>query len=207
MKRTHQLKSVYTTTSRITLWIFLFLLALSVPVQAAEQPIAPVVVIQTNMGNIEVELNAEKAPNTVKNFLQYVNDHFYDGTIFHRVIYGFMIQGGGFTKEMEQKPTREPIASEANKGLKNERGTIAMARTGNPHSATCQFFINTRDNYPLNHTAPTTRGYGYTVFGKVISGIDVVDKIEEVRTQPKGFMDDVPASPVIIEKIFIKPIS
>ncbi|MCU0581107.1 MAG: peptidylprolyl isomerase [Syntrophales bacterium] len=165
------------------------------------------VVIQTNMGNIEVELNAEKAPNTVKNFLEYVSDHFYDGTIFHRVIYGFMIQGGGFTKEMEQKATREPITSEANNGLKNERGTIAMARTGNPHSATCQFFINTRDNYSLNHTAPTTRRYGYTVFGKVISGMDVVDKIEAVRTQPKGFMDDVPASPVLIEKIFIKPIS
>ncbi len=204
MNENHLRTPILNTITLITLWIFLFLLVCGMPSQAAEQPSAPVVVIQTSMGNIEVELNTEKAPNTVKNFLQYVNDHFYDGTIFHRVIYGFMIQGGGFSKDMEQKSTREPIASEANNGLKNERGTIAMARTGNPHSATCQFFINTRDNYPLNHTAPTTRGYGYTVFGKITSGMDVVDKIEVVRTQPKGFMDDVPAQPVIIEKISVK---
>ena len=196
--------STYNINPLILLCISLLLLVFGVSSHAAEQSAPPVVVIQTSMGNIEVELNAEKAPNTVKNFLQYVNDHFYDGTIFHRVIYGFMIQGGGFTQNMEQKETRDPVTSEAANGLKNERGTIAMARTGNPHSATCQFFINTRDNYPLNYTAPTTRGYGYTVFGKVISGMDVVDKIEVVRTVSKGFLDDVPAQPVIIEKISVK---
>lgn len=204
MEKTYHFDAIHSAISLITFCILLIFLVLPLQLHAVEQPAAPVVVIQTSMGNIEVELNAEKAPNTVKNFLQYVNDHFYDGTIFHRVIYGFMIQGGGFSQNMEQKETREPVASEAANGLKNERGTIAMARTGNPHSATCQFFINTRDNYPLNYTAPTTRGYGYTVFGKVISGMDVVDKIEVVRTVSKGFLDDVPAQPVIIEKISIK---
>jgi cyclophilin family peptidyl-prolyl cis-trans isomerase len=180
---------------------------LSIPALAVEPaPAPPVVVIQTSMGSIEMELNAEKAPNTVKNFLQYVNDQFYDGTIFHRVIYGFMIQGGGFTQDLERKPTREPIAIESNNGLGNDRGTIAMARTGDPNSATSQFFINTRDNYTLNYTAPTMRGYGYTVFGKVISGMDVVDKIETVKTVSQGFLDDVPAKPIIIEKISKKPI-
>jgi len=181
----------------------LFFLVLGTPSQGAEQGF-PQIVIQTNMGNIEIELNSEKAPNTVKNFLQYVGSNFYDGTIFHRVIYGFMIQGGGFTKDMEQKKTRDPITIESNNGLKNDRGTIAMARTMDPHSATSQFFINTRNNSPLNYYAPTTRGYGYTVFGKVIKGMDVVDKIELVNTVSKGYMDDVPGHLVIIEKISLK---
>lgn len=204
MKANHRRAPIRSTIILITLWIFLFLPVFGMSSQAAEQQAAPVVVIQTNMGNIEVELNAEKAPGTVKNFLQYANDHFYDGTIFHRVIYGFMIQGGGFTQEMEKKETRDPIASESNNGLKNDRGTIAMARTGTPHSATSQFFINTRDNYPLNYKAPTMQGYGYTVFGKVVSGMDVVDKIELVKTVSQGYLDDVPASPVMIEKIYTK---
>jgi cyclophilin family peptidyl-prolyl cis-trans isomerase len=173
------------------------------PVQAAEQRF-PQVVIETNMGDIEVELYPDKAPNTVGNFLRYVGSRFYDGTIFHRVIYGFMIQGGGFTKEMEQKKTLDPIAIESSNGLKNDRGTIAMARTSDPNSATSQFFINTRNNSSLDYYASTMRGYGYTVFGKVIKGMDVVDHIEMVNTGSKGYMDDVPVKPVMIEKIFVK---
>lgn len=192
--------------SVITWAILLACLILLVPVlpaYAAEQA-APQVIIQTNMGNIEVELNPGKAPKTVKNFLRYVDGNFYDGTIFHRVIYGFMIQGGGYTKDMDQKKTFEPIAIESHNGLKNERGTVAMARTGDPNSATSQFFINTRDNYALNYSAPTMRGYGYTVFGKVVQGMDVVDKIEIVNTATRGDMDDVPVKPIIIEKISLK---
>ncbi len=163
------------------------------------------VTITTAMGTIEVELNAEKAPLTVENFLAYVDENFYEGTTFHRVIPGFMIQGGGFTENMEQKKTRAPIRIESNNGLKNERGTIAMARTGDPHSATSQFFINTADNQALNFSAPTVRGYGYTVFGKVVSGMDVVDRIEAVKTAPRGPMNDVPVTPVTIESISLKP--
>ena len=184
-------------------WAFLVLLVLWTPVQAAEQRF-PQVVIETNMGDIEVELYPDKAPNTVGNFLRYVGSRFYDGTIFHRVIYGFMIQGGGFTKEMEQKKTLDPIAIESSNGLKNDRGTIAMARTSDPNSATSQFFINTRNNSSLDYYASTMRGYGYTVFGKVIKGMDVVDHIEIVNTGSKGYMDDVPVKPVMIEKIFVK---
>ncbi|HPX56784.1 MAG TPA: peptidylprolyl isomerase [Syntrophales bacterium] len=184
-------------------WAFLVLLVLWTPVQAAEQRF-PQVVIETNMGDIEVELYPDKAPNTVGNFLRYVDSRFYDGTIFHRVIYGFMIQGGGFTKEMEQKKTLDPIAIESSNGLKNDRGTIAMARTSDPNSATSQFFINTRNNSSLDYYASTMRGYGYTVFGKVIKGMDVVDHIEMVNTGSKGYMDDVPVKPVMIEKIFVK---
>ncbi|WP_435548294.1 peptidylprolyl isomerase [Desulfobacterium sp. N47] len=171
--------------------------------QAAGQGVSQVV-IQTNFGNIEIELASEKAPNTVKNFLQYVNSNFYSGTVFHRVIKGFMIQGGGFTKDMVQKKTLAPIAIESNNGLQNVRGTIAMARTGDPNSASSQFFINTKDNDFLNYSSPTARGYGYTVFGKVIKGMDVVDKIESVEISSKGFMGDVPVNPVIIEKISVK---
>ncbi len=181
----------------------LFVLVMGAPSQAAEQ-VVPQVVIQTNMGNLEFELNSEKAPNTVKNFLQYVNSNYYDGTIFHRVMKGFMIQGGGFTKDMEEKKTLAPIAIESNNGLKNDRGTIAMARTSDPNSATSQFFINTKDNDFLNYSAPTIRGYGYTVFGKVTKGMDVVDKIESVKTASKGYMDDVPVNPVIIERVSVK---
>jgi len=184
-------------------WAFLVLLVLWTPVQAAEQRF-PQIVIETNMGDIEVELYPDKAPNTVGNFLRYVGSRFYDGTIFHRVIYGFMIQGGGFTKEMEQKKTLDPIAIESSNGLKNDRGTIAMARTSDPNSATSQFFINTRNNSSLDYYASTMRGYGYTVFGKVIKGMDVVDHIEMVNTGSKGYMDDVPVKPVMIEKIFVK---
>jgi len=203
MKEKHHPSHLRSIMSFAKLCTCLFLLLLGTSSHAAEQAF-PQVIIQTNMGNIEVELNSEKAPNTVKNFLQYVNSNFYDGTIFHRVIYGFMIQGGGFTTDMEQKKTLAPIAIESNNGLTNDRGTIAMARTNDPNSATSQFFINTKNNSPLNYFAPTMRGYGYTVFGKVIKGMDVVDKIELVNTVSKGFMDDVPLNPVIIEKISLK---
>jgi len=203
MKEKHHPSHLRSIMSFAKLCTCLFLLLLGTSSHAAEQAF-PQVIIQTNMGNIEVELNSEKAPNTVKNFLQYVNSNFYDGTIFHRVIYGFMIQGGGFITDMEQKKTLAPIAIESNNGLTNDRGTIAMARTSDPNSATSQFFINTKNNSPLNYSAPTMRGYGYTVFGKVIKGMDVVEKIELVNTVSKGFMDNVPSNPVIIEKISLK---
>ena len=186
-----------------SVWTCLLVLVLGVPSQAAGQG-NPQVVIQTNMGNIEVELNSDLAPNTIKNFIHYVNKNFYDGTIFHRVMKGFMIQGGGFTKDMEQKKTSSPIAIESSNGLRNDRGTIAMARTNDPNSATSQFFINTRDNPSLNYSAPTIHGYGYTVFGKVIKGMDVVDRIESVETTSKGYMGDVPVDSVIIEKISVR---
>ncbi|MHC4076353.1 MAG: peptidylprolyl isomerase [Planctomycetota bacterium] len=154
--------------------------------------------LQTNMGNIVIELNEEAAPITVKNFLQYANEGFYDGTIFHRVINGFMIQGGGMTTDMRPKQTKAPIKNEANNGLKNDRGTIAMARTNNPHSATSQFFINLKDNDFLNY-APA-KNPGYAVFGKVVEGMEVVDKIAAVKTTRKIAYTDVPAEAVIIEK-------
>ncbi len=161
----------------------------------------PKVKIATSMGDIVVELNAEKAPKTVANFVQYVNDKFYDGTIFHRVINGFMIQGGGFTPEMQQKPTRAPIPLEASNGLKNDTYTIAMARTGNPDSATAQFFINVKNNDMLN--APSPDGHGYAVFGKVISGTEVVDKIKAVETANAGPHQNVPKTPVVIKSATI----
>ena len=160
----------------------------------------PIVELETTMGNIEIELYPEKAPKTVENFLKYVNDGFYDGTVFHRVIKGFMVQCGGFDKDMEQKKTRSQIAIESDNGLKNARGTIAMARTSNPNSATSQFFINAKDNDFLNYTASTTQGYGYTVFGKVIKGMETVDKIETAKTSSQNQMDDVPVSNIIIQK-------
>ncbi|HEU4620876.1 MAG TPA: peptidylprolyl isomerase [Burkholderiaceae bacterium] len=159
---------------------------------------APRVELKTTAGPIVVELDAEKAPGTVKNFLQYVRDGHYDGTIFHRVIPNFMIQGGGFTKDMTQKPTRAPIKIESTNGLKNQRGTIAMARTSDPNSATSQFFINVVDNRMLD--APGQDGYGYTVFGKVVSGMDTVEKIRTAPTEPKGMHQNVPVKPVVIEK-------
>ena len=152
------------------------------------------------LGTITLELDAEKAPVTVANFLEYVNKGHYDGTIFHRVIKGFMIQGGGFTADMKQKGTDAPIENEAANGLKNDKYTIAMARTGEPHSATAQFFINTVDNGFLNHTSPTPQGWGYAVFGKVVKGEDVVESIKKVRTTRKGFHDDVPFDAVVIDK-------
>ena len=156
--------------------------------------------LHTNHGVITLELDAEKAPDTVANFMQYVNDGHYTNTIFHRVIDGFMIQCGGFEPGMKQKPTREPVQNEANNGLKNDLYTIAMARTSAPHSASAQFFINVGGNDFLNHTAPTPQGWGYCVFGKVVEGTDVVDKIRKVKTGSKGMHQDVPVEDVIIEK-------
>jgi peptidyl-prolyl cis-trans isomerase B (cyclophilin B) len=156
--------------------------------------------LTTNKGIIDLELDAEHAPKTVANFEQYVKDGFYNGTIFHRVIRGFMIQGGGFEPGMKQKPTRAPIENEAANGLKNDKYTIAMARTSDPHSATAQFFINVADNDFLNHTAPNPQGWGYAVFGKVVAGQDVVDAIASVRTATRGFYGDVPVEDVVIEK-------
>ncbi len=151
-------------------------------------------------GVITLELHADKAPKTVANFLDYVAQGHYDQTVFHRVIDGSMIQGGGFDAQMKQKPTGEPIENEANNGLKNDCYTIAMARTQDPHSATAQFFINVSDNGFLNHTAPSMQGWGYAVFGKVIAGTEVVDQIRGVKTGRHGFHDDVPQEPVVIEK-------
>ncbi len=156
--------------------------------------------LHTTLGTIVLDLDAEKAPETVKNFLAYVEAGHYDNTVFHRVIDGFMIQGGGFEPGMKQKPTNAPIRNEADNGLKNDRYTIAMARTGDPHSATAQFFINVKDNAFLDHSAPSGQGWGYCVFGKVVEGMDVVDKIKGVRTGAKGFHQDVPVEDVVIEK-------
>ena len=151
-------------------------------------------------GVITLELDEEKAPKSVANFLSYVNKGHYDGTVFHRVINGFMVQGGGMEPGMKQKPTDAPVENEANNGLKNENYTVAMARTQAPHSATAQFFINVADNEFLNHTAPSLQGWGYAVFGKVVGGKDIVDKIKGVKTGRSGFHDDVPLSDVVIEK-------
>ena len=161
------------------------------------QQAAPRVKLATSAGDIVVELDAAKAPKTVDNFLQYVKDKHYDGTVFHRVIDGFMIQGGGFTADMQQKPTRAPIPLEASNGLKNDKYTIAMARTGNPNAATSQFFINVKNNDSLN--APNPDGYGYTVFGKVVAGTDVVDKIRAAQTGNKGGMQNVPVETITIK--------
>ena len=156
------------------------------------------VTLSTSLGDITIELNAEKAPHSVKNFLEYVNAGFYDGTIFHRVIPGFMVQGGGFTDDMNQKDTNAPVPNEADNGLTNDKYTIAMARTPDPHSATSQFFINSSDNAFLNFKSATPDGYGYTVFGKVVKGEDIVDAIEQVRTGQVGPHGDVPLEPVVI---------
>jgi peptidyl-prolyl cis-trans isomerase B (cyclophilin B) len=154
-------------------------------------------------GVITLELDQDKAPKSVENFLSYVKKGHYDGTVFHRVINGFMIQGGGFAPGMNQKPTDAPIENEANNGLKNNQYTVAMARTNAPHSATAQFFINVADNEFLNHTAPSAQGWGYAVFGKVVSGQDLVDRIKGVKTGRKGFHDDVPQQDVVIEKAVV----
>jgi peptidyl-prolyl cis-trans isomerase A (cyclophilin A) len=163
----------------------------------------PVILMSTSLGDIKIELNEEKAPITVKNFLGYVNSKFYDGTVFHRVIPGFMIQGGGFDTELRQKPTNAPIKNEAGNGLKNDTGTIAMARTGVVDSATAQFFINAKDNAFLNHRDETAAGFGYTVFGKVIEGSEVVRKIEQVATATKPPHENVPVDPVIIKTVTV----
>lgn len=158
----------------------------------------PIVLIETSSGDILIELFADQSPVTVENFLRYLADDFYKNTIFHRVIKGFMIQGGGLTMKMEEKTTYDPINNEAANGLKNSRGTIAMARTGEPHSATSQFFINTVDNDFLDYKSPDEAGYGYCVFGKVIDGMDVVDKIEKAKIKDVGIHSDVPSDMILI---------
>jgi peptidyl-prolyl cis-trans isomerase A (cyclophilin A) len=165
----------------------------------AQSPSANRVKFQTSQGDFVVELQADKAPKTVENFLRYVADKHYDGTIFHRVIDGFMVQGGGFTPAMVQKPTRAPIALEASNGLKNDIGTIAMARSGNPNSATSQFFINVANNASLN--APQPDGFGYAVFGKVVSGMDVIDKIRQTPTGNQNGFQNVPSTPISINSV------
>ena len=181
-------------------WGALLLWASSiVALTAAHAEPAPRVKVQTSQGDFVLELQPEKAPKTVENFLRYVADKHYDGTVFHRVIDGFMVQGGGFTANMAQKPTRSPIALEASNGLKNDRGTIAMARTANPNSATSQFFINVANNDGLN--APQPDGYGYAVFGKVVSGMETIDKIRTVAVGNQGGFQNVPLTPLTINAI------
>ncbi|QYJ88125.1 peptidyl-prolyl cis-trans isomerase [Shewanella mesophila] len=162
------------------------------------------IIFTTNFGDIEIELDMEHAPVSSKNFLKYCQEGFFEGTIFHRVIKGFMIQGGGFTADMDEKPTRAAIVNEANRGLKNVKGSIAMARTDAPHSATGQFFINLANNSFLDHTATTNVGWGYAVFGQVTAGMDVVSKIAKVKTCSKGEHDDVPVDVILVEKVTIK---
>jgi peptidyl-prolyl cis-trans isomerase B (cyclophilin B) len=160
---------------------------------------APRVALETSLGTIQIELDQERAPLTVTNFLEYVDEGFYNGTIFHRVIENFMIQGGGFTPEFVQKPTRPPVKNEADNGLKNARGTIAMARTSDPHSATAQFFINAVEtNKFLDHTGKTPQGWGYCVFGRVVEGMDVIDQIRRTETGSRGGHQDVPSTPIAI---------
>jgi cyclophilin family peptidyl-prolyl cis-trans isomerase len=166
-----------------------------------QNPNDPIVLMSTSAGDVKIELFKDKAPATVANFLAYVNDKFYDGTVFHRVIPNFMIQGGGFTPDMKQKPTKAAIKNEASNGLKNQFGTLAMARTSDINSATAQFFINAKDNDFLDHKDDSMQGYGYCVFGKVIEGSKVVQKIEGVDTSSKGAYEDVPVEPVVIKSI------
>jgi len=175
--------------------------------QTPPDPDKPQVLLSTSEGDILLELDRKLAPKSVENFLGYVTDEFYDGTIFHRVIDGFMIQGGGFTADFQRKDTRPPIRNEANNGLKNQRYTIAMARTNAPHSATSQFFINTEDNHPLDHSGATPRGWGYAVFGRVVEGIEVVQTISQTITGPGGpFSRDAPQKTIVIEKVTLKTV-
>jgi len=185
----------------------LFVLSLVLPA-ASVLAANPKVEITTNLGAIQVELYSQQAPKTVENFLNYVKDDYYTGTIFHRVIAGFMIQGGGFDQNYTQKPTRQPVENEAANGLKNDIGTIAMARTNDPHSASSQFFINVANNHFLDYTAPTERGYGYTVFGKVTGGMDVINQIAGSPTGAKGpFNRDAPQKMIVIESVRLLPAS
>lgn len=188
-----------TLRKQIFLLVFIVFFTFTSNIQAE----TTMVKMDTNQGTITLELDADNAPNTVANFLTYAKEGFYDGTIFHRVISNFMIQGGGFNEDMSQKTTHDPIKNEANNGLKNDNGTIAMARTGDPHSATAQFFINVKDNDFLNFSSETSQGWGYAVFGKVTEGMDVVEKIKAIATTTKGPYQDVPTEPVIIEKVTI----
>ncbi len=161
------------------------------------------ITFHTNFGDISIELDFEKAPLSAANFLQYARDGFYTGTIFHRVIPNFMIQGGGFTEDMEQKDTQDPIENEADNGLKNDRGTLAMARTMDPHSATAQFFINVVDNDFLNFSGKNQQGWGYAVFGKVTEGLDVIDQIKGVKTSSQGMHGDVPVDPIVVNNVTV----
>jgi peptidyl-prolyl cis-trans isomerase B (cyclophilin B) len=188
--------SVTTPRALFAALLMPLIVAVSPLATAAEQ--APRVRLETTMGNIVLELDLERAPVTVENFLTYVNDGFYDGTIFHRVIDGFMIQGGGYTADFSRKQTRAPIKNEADNGLKNTRGSISMARTRDPHSASAQFFINVVDNAALDHTAPDARGWGYAVFGQVVEGMDVVDKIRSQSTGVQAGFRDVPKKTIAI---------
>lgn len=182
----------------LRLLIALSSISLTAAVQTANASTnLPHVVLKTNMGEIELELYPEKAPKTVANFLEYVKSNHYSGTIFHRVIDNFMIQGGGFDKDMKQKPTNPPVENEAKNGLKNDAYTVAMARTADPHSASAQFFFNVKDNDFLNY--PGRDGWGYCVFGKIVKGIDVVNKIKKVETTNKGMYQNIPITPVVIE--------
>ncbi|NNF99023.1 MAG: peptidyl-prolyl cis-trans isomerase [Desulfobacteraceae bacterium] len=185
---------------RLIVLVFFSLVFASITLASESNPKVSII---TNMGDIVIELDATAAPLTVKNFLMYARDGFYDNTIFHRVIKNFMIQGGGFTRDMIRKSTQEPIRNEADNGLKNMPGTIAMARTSNPHSATSQFFINAAGNDFLNHRTKTQQGWGYCVFGKVVSGMDVVTKIENLPTAIKSGMKDVPVNTVLIKRIIV----
>ena len=191
--------STFSTLDRFFRTLSFSLAGLLLSAAAFTATAAPRVEMQTTLGKITLELDAAKAPKSVENFLQYARSGQYDGTIFHRVIDGFMIQGGGFTKEMNEKPTKAPIANEAKNGLKNLRGSIAMARRADPHSATAQFFINHRDNPNLDY--PAHDGWGYAVFGKVTEGMDVVDKIAKAKTGNRGMHQNVPVEPVIIESV------
>ena len=186
-----------------TLFALLLVGLCVLPAYAASTPAqkgkSTMVKLHTNHGIITIKLDAEKAPNTVKNFLEYVNSGFYNNTIFHRVIDNFMIQGGGFEPGMKQKPVNAPIKNEANNGLKNVKGSIAMARTQDPHSASAQFFINIKDNDFLNHTSPTVQGWGYAVFGQVVEGMEVIDAIRSLKTGRHGMHQDVPVEAVLIE--------
>ena len=189
---------------QLTILSLIFLVSVAMVVSPSESGAGeenPVVLMETSLGSIKIELDQAKAPITVKNFLSYVDEKFYDGTIFHRVIGNFMIQGGGFTADMQQKRAKAPIKNEAGNGLKNMTGTIAMARTNVVDSATAQFFINVVDNDFLNHQNTTPQGFGYAVFGKVIEGIDVVDKIKAVKTGSKMGFSDVPAETVVIKSV------
>jgi len=177
-------------------------LGVALAVGAADKPVGnPKVVLETSKGKIVIELYLQKAPETVVNFLDYVDAEFYDGTIFHRVIPNFMIQGGGFTSDMTRKSGKGPIKNEADRGLKNAPGTIAMARTGDPHSATAQFFINTANNDFLNHKNKTQQGWGYAAFGKVVEGMNVIGAISAVKTTKRGMYRDVPVEPVVIKSV------
>jgi peptidyl-prolyl cis-trans isomerase B (cyclophilin B) len=182
--------------------LFAALACMAMVTTAQAKPVQ--VVLETSSGMIILELNPDAAPRTVENFLQYVADNYYQGTVFHRVIRGFMVQGGGMKSDLTPKPGRPPIINEADNGLKNKRGTVAMARTSEPHSATSQFFISTVDNDFLDHRSKDAQGWGYCVFGKVVEGMDVVDAIERTPTKTRGFHRDVPVPAVVLRRVFVK---